>query len=98
MPAIMEQVEPERTTLSLGFEKARGKKQVISASNSAIYSKQKQSVIDFLTREIHANCKAVAELLGVSSPRARAVLAKMVKEEIIIAEGDNRNRKYRLKS
>ena len=98
MPAITEQVEPERTTLSLSFEKASGKKQVISASNSAIYSKQKQSVIDFLTREIHANCKAVAELLGVSSPRARAVLAKMVKEEIIIAEGGNRNRTYRLKS
>ena len=98
MPAIMEQVEPERTTLSLSFEKASGTKQVITASNSAIYSKQKQSVIDFLTSEIQANCKAVAELLGISSPRARAVLAKMIKEEIIISDGGNRNRTYRLKS
>lgn len=98
MPAFTEQFEPERTILSLVFEKASDKKQAIKTSNTAIYSKQKQSVIEYLTREIQADCKSIADLLEISSPRARAVLAKMVKEEIIITEGGNRNRTYRLKS
>ena len=98
MPAIMEQLEPERTNLSLIFEKSSDKKQVIKASDTTIYSRQKQSVIEYLTREIQTDCKTIAELLGISSPRARAVLTKMVKEEIVVAEGGNRNRTYRLKS
>ena len=97
-PDITEQLEPERTILSLAFEKASDKKQAIKASNSTIYSRQKQSVIEYLTREIQADCKTIADLLEISSPRARAVLTKMVKEEIIITEGGNRNRTYKLKS
>ena len=97
-PEITEQLEPERTILSLVFEKASGKKQAIKASNHTIYSRQKQSVIEYLTREIQADCKTIADLLEISSPRARAVLTKMVKEEIIITEGGNRNRTYKLKS
>lgn len=84
--------------LSLAFEKASDKKQAIKASNSTIYSRQKQSVIEYLTHEIQADCKTIADLLEISSPRARAVLTKMVKEEIIITEGGNRNRTYKLKS
>jgi len=98
MPSVTEQIEPERTILSLVFEKASDKKQAIKASNSTIYSRQKQSVIEYLTREIQADCKTIADLLEISSPRARAVLTKMVKEEIIITEGGNRNRTYKLKS
>ena len=74
------------------------KKQAIKTSNTAIYRKQKQSVIEYLTREFQADCKSIGDLLGISSTRARAVLAKMVKEEIIITEGGNCNRTYRLKS
>ena len=98
MPVIMEQIEPERTTLSLVFEKASDKKQAIKTSDKSIYSKQKQIVIEYLTRETRSNCKTIAELLEISSPRARAVLTKMVDEEIIVTEGRNRNRTYRLKS
>ena len=74
------------------------KKQAIKTSDTTIYSRQKQSVIEYLTREIQADCKTIAELLGISSPRARAVLTKMVKEEIVVTEGGNRNRTYKLKS
>ena len=98
MPAITEQLEPERTTLSLIFEKASDKKQAIKASDTTIYSRQKQSVIEYLTREIQTDCKTIAELLDISSPRARAVLTKMAKEEIVVTEGGNRNRTYKLKS
>lgn len=68
------------------------------ASSTAIYSRQKQSVIEYLTCEIQADCRTIADLLGISSPRVRAVLAKKVKEEVVITEGGNRNRTYRLKS
>ena len=98
MPSVTEQIEPERTMLSLVFEKASDKKQAIKTSDTTIYSRQKQSVIEYLTREIKADCKTIAELLGISSPRARAVLTKMVKEEIVVTEGSNRNRTYRLKA
>ena len=98
MPEITEQLEPERITLSLTFQKASDKKRAIKASSTTIYGRQKQSVIEYLTREIQADCKTIAELLGISSPRARAVLAKMAKEDIIVPEGGNRNRTYKLKS
>lgn len=97
-PVITEQLEPERTILSLTFEKTSDKKRAINRSNPTIYSRQKQSVIEYLTREIQADCKAIANLLGISTPRARAVLTKMAKEEIIITEGGNRNRTYKLKA
>lgn len=97
-PALTEQLEPERTMLSLAFEKTSDKKQAIKISSLTIYSKQKQSIIEYLTREICADCKSIADLLGISNPRARAVLTKMIKEDIVVAEGGNRNRTYRLKS
>lgn len=71
VPTIKEQLESERTSLSLVFEKA---------SNTAIYSRQKRSVIEYLTGEIEADCKTIADLLGISGSRVGAVLAKMVKE------------------
>ena len=98
MPSVTEQIEPERTILSLVFEKASDKKQAIKTSDTTIYSRQRRYVIGYLTREIQADCKTIADLLEISSPRARAVLTKMVKEEIIITEGGNRNRTYKLKS
>ena len=67
-------------------------------SNATVYSRQKQSVIEYLTREIQANCKTIADLLEISSSRARAVLAKMVKEEIVVTEGGNNDRTYKLKA
>ena len=98
MPVITEQLEPERTTLSLTFEKASDKKQAIKISSPTIYDKQKQLVIEYLTCEICADCKSIADLLGISNPRARAVLTRMIKEDIVVAEGGNRNRTYKLKA
>ena len=54
-------------------------------------------MIEYLTREIHADCKTIAELLEISHPRTRVGLVKMDKEGIIMAEDRRRNRPYRLK-
>lgn len=56
-PVITEHLEPERTILSLTFEKASDKKQAVKTSGKTIYSRQKQSVIEYLTREIQADCR-----------------------------------------
>ena len=42
------------------------KKQAIKTSNTAIYRKQKQSVIEYLTREFQADCKSIGDLLGIA--------------------------------
>ena len=62
-PVITEQLEPERTILSLTFEKASDKKQAVKTSGKTIYSRQKQSVIEYLTREIQADCRTISDLL-----------------------------------
>ena len=38
----------------------------------------------------------MAEFSGLSPQRTRAILSKMVEDGIIIAEGTNKTRKYRL--
>ena len=40
----------------------------------------------------------MAELLGLKPTRAKEILAEMVDEEIIVAEGGNKNRVYKLKA
>ena len=55
-------------------------------------------ILDFLTDRVTAKTAEIADLLHLSSPRARAVLSRMATEDLIVAEGANRNRSYRLKS
>ena len=90
--------EPDRTTLSLVFEKASDKKQAIKTSDKRIAERQKNTVIQYLTDHSSAKTAEIAEALDVSVPRARSILSKLIEEDFVIAEGANRNRKYRLKA
>lgn len=40
----------------------------------------------------------IASRLGVKSTRAKKLLSELIAEEIVVAEGGNRNRTYRLKA
>ena len=91
MPAITEQVEPERTTLTLSFEKASGTKQVISAE-------MKETIIAYLTDTPEAKASSIAEFIGLKPSRTRDYLNELIAEGIVVAEGSNRNRTYRLKA
>ena len=55
-------------------------------------------IVEFLTDKVSAKAAEIADLLNVSPQRARAVLSKMIAEDLIVADGANRNRTYRLKS
>ena len=100
-PEITEQLEPERTTLTLLFSKGDDKKATIKSGDKKATIKsarQKEEIIAYLTDHISARSADIAELLGVKSTRAKKLLSELTAEEIVVAEGGNRNRTYKLKS
>lgn len=54
-------------------------------------------IVRFMGHNVTAKAAEIADLLNVSPQRARAVLSKTIAEGLIVAEGANRNRTYRLK-
>lgn len=71
--------------------KTSDKKQAIKISD------KKQAIIEFLKVNETAKTSELSKLLSISDARARAILNEMVNDNILIAEGANRNRVYRLK-
>ena len=55
-------------------------------------------MIDYLTDHSSAKAAEIAEYVGLKPSRARDYLTELISDEIIVAEGGNRNRTYRLKS
>ena len=101
MPAITEQLEPERTILTLCFEKTADKKPPTKTADKKPPIKtaaQKAAVIEYLTDHISGSNADFAELLGLKSTRVKELLRSMVAEGIIVAEGNNRKIVYKLKS
>ena len=86
VPVITEGFDPERITLSLNLGKTSDKKQ--STKTSA----HKEAIVVYLTNNASAKCAEISALIGVSIPRTRAILSEMVEDDIIKAEGENKNR------
>ncbi|MCR5694521.1 MAG: hypothetical protein K6G89_06070 [Clostridia bacterium] len=97
-PTFSQSIEPDRVTLSLAFESTSDKKQATKTSDKKIYTVQKEMIIEYLTDNAMTKAAGIADLLHVSPQRARAVLSKMIAEDLIVASGANRNRTYKLKS
>ena len=70
--------------------KASDKKQVIGSKTQA----HRQEVIDFLKKYGESKLDVLAEHLGLSRQRARAIISQM---DEVVPEGSNRNRQYRLR-
>ena len=100
MPTFTEQLEPERTILSLTFEKIGDKKSAIKTSDkkSAINAKMKETIMAYLTDHAEAKASPIAEYIGLKPSRTRDYLNELIAEGIVVAEGGNRNRSYKLKS
>ena len=64
---------------------------------SAKFRVQTQAIIEYLTMNVHAKNADIANLLGIKSTRVKEILKVLIEEEIIVTEGNNRNRTYRLK-
>ena len=61
-------------------------------------ARQKEEIVAYLTDHISARSADIAELLGVKSTRAKKLLSELTAEDIVVAEGGNRNRTYKLKA
>lgn len=99
-PILKEEFNPDRTILSLKLKKISGKSAIKNENiKSAIkVSEYEQRIIEYLTVNIVGKTSDFSELLGLKATRTRNYLSKLVAEGIIVAEGNNRNRRYKLKS
>ena len=97
LPELSESFDPDRITLSLAIEKTRDKKQAIKTSDKNKTEKQSRIIVDYLADHIQASASELAQVLGLSPVRTRAILKKMVDGGVVAIEGGNRNRIYKLK-
>ena len=100
-PTFTQSFEPDRTTLSLLFSKGDDKTVTIKNGDKRIANKtkiQKTIIINFLTDHSSATVSELANELEVGSSRVKKLIYELVEEQIVVAEGANRNRTYRLKS
>ena len=102
-PEITEQLEPERTTLTLTFEKKEkigDKKPAIKIGDkkSAINIKMKETIIEYLTDHAEDKASSIADYIGLKPSRTRDYLNELITEGVVVAEGGNRNRTYKLKA
>ena len=100
-PEITEQLEPERTVLTLLFSERDDKKAAIKSDDKKATIKsarQKEEIVAYLTDHVSAKSSDIAELLGVKSTRVKKLLSELIAEETVVAEGGNRNRTYKLKA
>ena len=106
-PEVEEQYNPDRTILTLSFEKQaiktgdknRRQKQAIKTSDNGKLAKtirHKQAIMDYIQKKRICSTAELSEQLGLSLSRTRALLAELVDEEKIAAEGDRRSRQYRI--
>ena len=58
----------------------------------------KETNIAYLTDHTEAKAASIAEYFGLKPSRTRDYLSKLISEGVIVAQGGNRNRTYRLKS
>lgn len=99
-PVISENFDPDRIMLSLAFKKSDDKKVTIKSDDKKVTIKsarQKNEIITYLTDHVSAKNTDIAELLGVKSTRVKQLLKELLDEGVVVAEGNNKNRVYKLK-
>ncbi len=57
----------------------------------------KTRIIEYFTEHISVKSSEIADYLGLKSSRTRDYLKEMIADEIVVAEGRNKNRAYKLK-
>ncbi len=100
-PTIVESFESERISLVLPLEKSADKKPLIETADrrkSAKTKGQREEIIAYLTIHVSAKNSDLAKLLDLKPTRVRELLKGLIAEEIVVAEGDHKNRIYKLKS
>ena len=98
-PTFVQSFEPDRTMLSLVLSPTIGDKSAIKTGDNLMTKEaKKQFIIDYITEHPMVRTSEIAEIAHLKASRARDYLSELVSEGILVAEGANRNRTYRLKS
>lgn len=95
-PKITHSYEPERTSLLLPLTNNYDKNTAVKGNGKSEI--QKSMIIEYLTDHANASASELSELLDVKTSRVKKLLYELIDENIIAAQGTNRNRKYKLKS
>ena len=74
-----------------------GDNEKIGDKKSAINTRTKQTILDYMKGKEFVKASDVAEAINLKPSRTRDYLGELVKDGLIIAEGSNRNRIYKLK-
>ena len=74
-----------------------GDNEKIGDKKSAINKRTKQAILVYMKGKEFVKARDVAEAINLKPSRTRDYLGELVKEGLIISEGSNRNRVYRLK-
>ena len=74
-----------------------GDNEKIGDKKSAINTRTKQAILDYMKGKEFVKARDIAEAINLKPSRTRDYLSELVKEGLIISEGSNRNRVYRLK-
>ena len=92
-PKIEEDINSNRTILILSTEKDADKTP-INADKTPI--KTEKLIIEYLKENEYITNKIVKELYNLKDTKSKTILRDLVEKKIIVSEGANRNRKYKL--
>jgi predicted HTH transcriptional regulator len=99
-PILEEHFNPGRTILTLNLSPQENGNVAIKGGDktkAAISNQKKQSIIQYLTDNPIGKSGELSALIGVNSSRTKVYLQELIADGLIVAEGANRNRTYRLK-
>ena len=102
-PEITESFEPERITVRLLMTDDKptintDDKPTINVANTIYGTEaQKIAIINYLTDHIVGKSADFCQLLSLRTTRVKEVLSQLITDGVIVAEGANKNRTYRLR-
>ena len=100
-PVFSQSFDPDRTVLSLPLTKSDDKRVTIKYDGKKVPIKsaaQREMIVEFLTDRAAGSVAELSELLGVSTSRVKKLIYELMEDDIVVADGGNRNRTYRLKA
>ena len=75
----------------------KNKRQAEKISGKDKTAENKEVIVAYITAQGNAKTSEIAEHIGLSQPRVRAILSELVSEGIVEAEGESRARYYKIR-
>jgi predicted HTH transcriptional regulator len=75
----------------------KNKRQAEKISGKDKTAENKEVIVAYITAQGNAKTSEIAEHIGLSQPRVRAILSELVSKGIVEAEGESRARYYKIR-